>query len=111
MDVAIAYVNPSGGFISEGWWTLARGGCKTVLLPSDTSDHKNVFYYQKAGALSKESRLLRPRRQEFQDEWRKTGCDVRNFLRQKVNIAANATSNIPKNRRPEPFADIKGGTW
>jgi uncharacterized membrane protein len=42
--VAIAYVNPHGGFISEGWWPLrARGACATVLLRSETSDPRNVF--------------------------------------------------------------------
>jgi uncharacterized membrane protein len=48
MDVAIAYVNPSGGFISEGYWEVpACGGCKQVLSSDDTSDQNNVFVYAK----------------------------------------------------------------
>jgi uncharacterized membrane protein len=44
VDVAIAYVNPHGGFISEGWWPLeARGACATVMVRSQTSDPRNVF--------------------------------------------------------------------
>jgi uncharacterized membrane protein len=44
--VSIAYVNlgSSGGFISEGWWTVkACGGCAKVLLRKETSDPHNVF--------------------------------------------------------------------
>jgi len=42
--VAIAYVNPRGGFISEGWWPLRAGGaCATVMVRSQTSDPRNVF--------------------------------------------------------------------
>jgi uncharacterized membrane protein len=44
VNVAIAYVNPRGGFISEGWWPLnARGACQTVMVRSQTSDPRNVF--------------------------------------------------------------------
>jgi uncharacterized membrane protein len=44
VNVAISYVNPRGGFISEGWWPLkARGACTTVMVRSQTSDPRNVF--------------------------------------------------------------------
>jgi uncharacterized membrane protein len=46
MDVAVAYVNPAGGFISEGWWTLQYcGGCAKVMRSRETSDHANLFYH------------------------------------------------------------------
>jgi uncharacterized membrane protein len=52
MTVAAAYVNPSGGFISEGWWTLAPcGGCEVVVLSSETSDPHNVFFQAHGGGL------------------------------------------------------------
>jgi uncharacterized membrane protein len=45
VDVAAAYVNPKGGFISEGWWTLRPcGGCELVVLSRETSDPHNVFF-------------------------------------------------------------------
>jgi uncharacterized membrane protein len=44
VDVAVAFVNPRGGFVSKGWYTLgACGGCKTVLQRNETSDPNNVF--------------------------------------------------------------------
>jgi len=52
LTVAVAYVNPSGGFISEGWWTLpACGGCKFVLSSSETTDPHNVFVHAHGGGL------------------------------------------------------------
>lgn len=46
MDVAVAYVNPAGGFISEGWWTLQYcGGCATVMRSTETSDHADLFFH------------------------------------------------------------------
>ncbi|MEF3367473.1 DUF1036 domain-containing protein [Methylocystis sp. 9N] len=51
ITVAAAWVSPSGGFVSEGWWTLrACGGCETVVLRSETSDPHNYFFYAHAGA-------------------------------------------------------------
>jgi uncharacterized membrane protein len=52
VDVMAAWVNPNGGFISEGWWTLrACGGCEVVVLSRETSDPHNVFYYAHGGGL------------------------------------------------------------
>jgi len=45
MVVSIAYIDPSGGFLSEGSWRLrACGGCVTVLQRTQTSDPNNVFF-------------------------------------------------------------------
>src|SRR5437879_4942628 len=50
VTVAVAYVNPRGGFISEGWWKVgACGGCKLVVLSTETSDPHNVFYHAHGG--------------------------------------------------------------
>jgi uncharacterized membrane protein len=46
VTVAVGYVNPGGGFISEGWWTIGQcGGCQTVVLSRETSDPHNYWYY------------------------------------------------------------------
>ncbi len=45
MLISIAYVDPRGGFLSEGSWRLrACGGCQTVLQRNQTSDPQNVFF-------------------------------------------------------------------
>jgi uncharacterized membrane protein len=50
VTVASAWVSPSGGFTSEGWWKLrACGGCETVVLRRETSDPHNYFFYAHGG--------------------------------------------------------------
>ena len=50
ITVASAWVSPSGGFTSEGWWKLrACGGCERVVLRSETSDPHNYFFYAHGG--------------------------------------------------------------
>jgi uncharacterized membrane protein len=52
VTVAAAYVNPRGGFISEGWWNIQPcGDCKTVVLSSETSDPHNYFFHAHGGGL------------------------------------------------------------
>jgi uncharacterized membrane protein len=46
--VAVGYVNPGGGFVSEGWWTLRAGGhCEALVLDHETTDRHNYFFYAK----------------------------------------------------------------
>jgi uncharacterized membrane protein len=48
VSVAVSYVSPRGGFVSEGWWKLnACRGCQELVLDSDTSDRHNYFIYAK----------------------------------------------------------------
>jgi uncharacterized membrane protein len=48
VDVAVAYVNRAGGFISEGWFTFAPcESCSQLVNSSQTSDPHNYFYYAK----------------------------------------------------------------
>jgi uncharacterized membrane protein len=57
VDVTAAYVNPNGGFISEGWWTLRPcGGCELVVLSRETSDPHNVFFHGHGGGRVWEGR-------------------------------------------------------
>jgi uncharacterized membrane protein len=57
VTVAAAWVNPRGGFISEGWWKIrACGGCETVVLSSETSDPHNYFFHGHGGGLRWEGR-------------------------------------------------------
>lgn len=50
VTVAAAWVSPTGGFTSEGWWKLrACGGCERVVLRSETSDPHNYFFYAHGG--------------------------------------------------------------
>jgi uncharacterized membrane protein len=52
VTVAAAWVNPRGGFISQGWWGIrACGGCETVVLSSETSDPRNYFFHAHGGGL------------------------------------------------------------
>ena len=52
ITVAAAWVNPRGGFISQGWWTLRPcGGCETVVLSNETSDPNNYFFHAHGGGL------------------------------------------------------------
>ncbi len=49
VDVAVAYVNPAGGFISEGWFTFKPcEPCGRVVNSSDTSDPHHYFVYAKS---------------------------------------------------------------
>jgi uncharacterized membrane protein len=49
VDVAVAYVNPAGGFISEGWFTFRPcEPCGQLVNSSDTSDPHNYFVYAKS---------------------------------------------------------------
>jgi uncharacterized membrane protein len=49
VDVAVAYVNPAGGFISEGWFTFRPcEPCGVVVSSSDTSDPHNYFFFAKS---------------------------------------------------------------
>ena len=49
VDVAVAYVNPAGGFISEGWFTFRPcESCAQVINSSKTSDPHNYFVYAKS---------------------------------------------------------------
>ena len=49
VDVAVAYVNPAGGFISEGWFTFRPcEPCGQLVNTSDTSDPHHYFVYAKS---------------------------------------------------------------
>jgi uncharacterized membrane protein len=49
VDVAVAYVNPAGGFISEGWFTFRPcEPCGQLVNSGDTSDPHNYFFYAKS---------------------------------------------------------------
>jgi len=49
VTVAAGYVNPKGGFISEGWWKLRPcGGCELVVAEGDTTDRHHYFYRAEA---------------------------------------------------------------
>ena len=48
VDVAVAYVNRAGGFISEGWFTFKPcEPCGQLVNTGDTSDPHNYFFYAK----------------------------------------------------------------
>jgi uncharacterized membrane protein len=102
MSVAIAYVNPGGGFISEGWWNLrACGGCKKVLVPSDTSDHKNVFYRAEGGGTIEGDSQFCVSNSSFKMNG-KGNCPVKKGFRHKeINLAdwrTNITGQSPSGR-------------
>jgi len=48
VHVAVAYVNPAGGFISEGWFTFQPcEACSQVVSSDKTSDPTTYFVYAK----------------------------------------------------------------
>jgi len=49
VHVAVAYVNPAGGFISEGWFTFQPcEACSQVVSSDKTSDPTTYFVYAKS---------------------------------------------------------------
>jgi len=46
VTVAVGYIG-FDGYISEGWWTIHPGGCKTLVLDEETTDPYNYFMYAK----------------------------------------------------------------
>ncbi len=97
MRVAIAYVNPAGGFISEGWWTLRScGGCATVLLREETSDPRNVFYRAEGrdGSLIEGTSQFCVGRSPFKMNGQGNCNDRRGFLHKEIDLDRGWTSNI-----------------
>lgn len=96
LRVAVAYVNPAGGFISEGWWTLnACGGCARVVLRSETSDPNHVFFRAESDGVRVEgnSRFC-VGRSPFRMNGRGQCRDVRGFRQAAVDLDRNFTTNI-----------------
>ncbi len=46
VSVAVGYIGYDG-YVSEGWWTIHPGGCKTLVGDDDTTDPYNYFLYAK----------------------------------------------------------------
>ena len=43
--VAAGWVDPGGGFTTQGWWTLrACGGCELLVLDDETADPYSYWY-------------------------------------------------------------------
>ena len=97
MRVAVAYVNPRGGFISEGWWTLrACGGCATVVLRSETSDPNNVFFHAESpeGTRIDGNSQFCVGRSPFKMDGKGQCNDTRSFQHAAVNLDRNFTTTI-----------------
>jgi uncharacterized membrane protein len=93
MRVAIAYVNPRGGFISEGWWTVrACGGCATVLQTKDTSDHRNVFYHAEGGGVIEGSSVFCVGNSPFKLNGKGSCAVKKRFLHKEINLRSHTTN-------------------
>jgi uncharacterized membrane protein len=85
VDVAVAYVNPAGGFISEGWFTFRPcEPCGQVVKSSDTSDPHNYFIYatsrQGGGWSGRSAFCVRSGAFKFRDAKRCASGEMKGFL-------------------------------
>jgi uncharacterized membrane protein len=96
MVISIAYVDPRGGFLSEGSWRLrACGGCATVLQRNQTSDPNNVFFRADGldGFLIDGNDAFCVGNSPFKLSG-KGHCQKKGFRHVNVNLDKNWTTNI-----------------
>ena len=97
--IAVAYVDPRGGFISEGWYRVRGcGGCLAKVVSSgSTSDPHHVFYYAESldggEVITGESPMCVSADRFTMDG--KGRCQRRaNFRLENIDISKNWTTTI-----------------
>ena len=99
LRVGIGYAGPSGGIVTEGWWTVGScGGCEFVLNADETADRGTVYLHahtRDGSDVIAGSEDFCVGRSPFTIHGAQGGCGrTESFRAQNVNLNKDWTTNI-----------------
>jgi uncharacterized membrane protein len=104
VEVAVGYVSPGGGFVTEGWWEIrGGGGCELLVLDTETSDRHHYFFYAEqvgGGSVWEGDSKLCTTQQAFKIAGHQSGnnwCGDRGYDRRFFVHVESASGNMTTN--------------